>query len=271
MNIKHLEYILEVYRCGSINKAAKACYISQPRLSKIVQDMEAELGFPIISRSSSGLTFNENGIRLIESAEKIVQEAQKIQKIPELSGANGSMHVVSSPSALIMQSFLAFRRPHFATDHDGSDIYKEYGLNEITQQVMAREAPLGIMVMFDRMVPKYQTLTQRYDLSMDLIRGGLEVKAIMSVHHPLACKESICIADLQEYPFVLDSYIDYDDTLAGMLKIKPSANTLIVSNRASRMDAIRSGFYICHTTGLSVEEMHAKDICTSPLMTFSNI
>ena len=44
MNIQHLEYLIEVYNCGSINKAAKYHYISQSHLSKIIKNLENELG-----------------------------------------------------------------------------------------------------------------------------------------------------------------------------------------------------------------------------------
>ena len=80
LNIRYLEYILEIYRCGSINKAAQKCFISQPHLSKILKDVEQELGFDIIQRDRSGLTFNRNGLYFIDSVEKILQEAQKIER-----------------------------------------------------------------------------------------------------------------------------------------------------------------------------------------------
>ena len=34
MNTEHLVYILEAYKCGSVNKAARNCYISQSHLRK---------------------------------------------------------------------------------------------------------------------------------------------------------------------------------------------------------------------------------------------
>ena len=93
LNIRHLEYILEIYRCGSINKAAQKCYISQPQMSKIVKDVERELGYEIIQRDRSGLTFNRNGLYFIDSVEKILQEVQKIENIPKMVSDNSTMHL----------------------------------------------------------------------------------------------------------------------------------------------------------------------------------
>ena len=43
MNTEHLVYILEAYKCGSVNKAARNCYISQSHLSTIIKNVEQEI------------------------------------------------------------------------------------------------------------------------------------------------------------------------------------------------------------------------------------
>ena len=48
---------------------------------------------------------------------------------------------------------------------------------------------------------------------------------------------------------LMDAQIDNDDTLVGLLKLKNPSNSLIVYNRAGRMDAVQSGFYICQYDG----------------------
>ena len=44
MNTEHLVYILEAYKCGSVNKAARNCYISQSHLSTSIKNVEREIG-----------------------------------------------------------------------------------------------------------------------------------------------------------------------------------------------------------------------------------
>lgn len=260
LNIRYLEYILEIYRCGSINKAAQKCFISQPHLSKILKDVEQELGFEIIQRDRSGLTFNRNGLYFIDSVEKILQEAQKIENIPKMVSDNSSMHVAGSPSGFIMQTFLECRKPTQSSPYRGGDIFKECGLQEIIQQIVMRETPLGIMVMFNGAVGKYASIAKSYNLSLDLLRDNIPVYLAMSVNHPLAAKETVRIEDLAHFPFVLDSHVDYDDTVAGVLKMQDT-NVLYVSNRASRFDALRSGYYICHASQLTMRESGTEGIC----------
>ena len=44
MNLEHLEYFMTVAQTGSINRAAQALFISQPRLGKIIRDLEQNVG-----------------------------------------------------------------------------------------------------------------------------------------------------------------------------------------------------------------------------------
>ena len=267
LNVRYLEYIMEVYRCSSINKAAKACYISQPHLSKIIKDMERELGFALMQRDHTGLSFTRDGLYFIDSVEKILREVKRIERIPQMPD-DGAMHIVSSPSSIIIQAFLEYRRPFFGLQRDNEDIFKECGLQEIIQQVMMREAPLGIMVMFSGVAEKYKLLAKTYGLSLDMLKGDIPVYLVMSTQHPLADRPSLRIADLEQYPFVLDSHVDYDDTLAGALNIKQSSNVLYVSNRASRYDAVHSGYYICHASKLSLNFMDDESLCAKEIEDF---
>ena len=50
MNVKDFEYISEIGRSGSILKASKALYISQPALSKFLQKVENETGTLLFHR-----------------------------------------------------------------------------------------------------------------------------------------------------------------------------------------------------------------------------
>lgn len=58
IKLNQLDILLEVAAQGSIGKAAKALHLTQPAISKTIQEMEAEIGMPILQRSSRGVTLN---------------------------------------------------------------------------------------------------------------------------------------------------------------------------------------------------------------------
>ena len=81
MNIKHLSYVVEICRCGSINKAAQNLYISQSSLSSSVKSLEEELHYQLFRRKNSGIELTEEGKLFLESAKKILAEAEKIYRM----------------------------------------------------------------------------------------------------------------------------------------------------------------------------------------------
>ena len=55
MNLSYLKYAVEVEKTGSITKAAQNFYMNQPHLSKIIRELERDLGCPIFDRTSRGM------------------------------------------------------------------------------------------------------------------------------------------------------------------------------------------------------------------------
>lgn len=91
MNTEHLVYILEAYKCGSVNKAARNCYISQSHLSTIIKNVEQEIGYPLFHRTANGITATPEGLIFMSHAEKIVTERNNIQKIPQSMSESDSL------------------------------------------------------------------------------------------------------------------------------------------------------------------------------------
>ncbi len=53
--LRHVELIAEAYDCRSILKAAQRLHLSQPTVTKALQDVEATLGLPLFERTNRGL------------------------------------------------------------------------------------------------------------------------------------------------------------------------------------------------------------------------
>jgi|GEM_PF-1063738 len=73
MNTRQLEYIITVAEEGSISKAAKKLFISQPSLSQYIQKLEQELGAELFKRSSP-LQLTYEGKIYVKMARKILYE-----------------------------------------------------------------------------------------------------------------------------------------------------------------------------------------------------
>lgn len=72
MEIRPLQYFLMVAREGTISGAAHALHLSQPSLSRQMQELERELGCKLFDRGSRRIELTEAGMRLRRRAEEIV-------------------------------------------------------------------------------------------------------------------------------------------------------------------------------------------------------
>ncbi|MDR1100529.1 MAG: LysR family transcriptional regulator [Treponema sp.] len=79
MNDRHLKYILEIAKQGSITAAAENLYISQPSLSSLLAIVEEELGARIFDRSRVPLTLTCEGEQYVEAAAKILGTIRDMQ------------------------------------------------------------------------------------------------------------------------------------------------------------------------------------------------
>lgn len=72
MEIRHLEYFLEIARYRSFSHAAEAIHISQPTLSRTMIELENELGEPLLRRTRQDVTLTRFGEEFITQAQAVV-------------------------------------------------------------------------------------------------------------------------------------------------------------------------------------------------------
>lgn len=65
MTFQQIRYIVEIAKHNSISKAASSLYVTQPSISKAVQELEAELGITILDRKNKGVVFTKDGTELL--------------------------------------------------------------------------------------------------------------------------------------------------------------------------------------------------------------
>ncbi|GIM45083.1 putative HTH-type transcriptional regulator YcgK [Collibacillus ludicampi] len=73
MEMRLLEYAIEVYRKKSFTKAAQTLCIAQPSLSQQISKLERSLGVTLFYRGHGGVEVTPDGLRFIEQAEQIVR------------------------------------------------------------------------------------------------------------------------------------------------------------------------------------------------------
>jgi len=77
MDFRVLNYFVAIAREGSITRAAESLNVSQPALSRQIQDLENRLGKKLLIRGSKQTTLTEEGMLLRKRAEEILELTQK--------------------------------------------------------------------------------------------------------------------------------------------------------------------------------------------------
>ena len=88
MDFRHLKYFVAVADEQNFTRAAERLHISQPPLSRQIQDLEEELGTPLFERGSRPLKLTDAGrffyghaTRLLEQAAQAVRSTKRIAQL----------------------------------------------------------------------------------------------------------------------------------------------------------------------------------------------
>ena len=69
IDIRHLEYFVEVARQKSFSKAAIISHVSQSAISKMIKNLETELGTSLFNRTSKYVQLTDTGIIFLDQAQ----------------------------------------------------------------------------------------------------------------------------------------------------------------------------------------------------------
>jgi len=73
------DIIVTLHKTGSITKTAELLFISQPALTKRIQSIEGELGFPLLIRTRTGSVFTPEGEKIAKKADQLVGMLREIK------------------------------------------------------------------------------------------------------------------------------------------------------------------------------------------------
>ena len=146
MDIKSLQYFLEVAREENITRAAQKLCIAQPPLSRQLQKLEEELGVQLLIRGKRRVQLTEEGVFLKQQAEEIIalMERTKYQLGMVKSSTYGtvSIAVTESCGAGVMCSLI--RKFHEIYPGIHFQILAGSG-DEVNQRMEQNLADIGIM------------------------------------------------------------------------------------------------------------------------------
>lgn len=78
MTITQTLYVLETASCRNMSRAAQRLYVSQSAISQQIARLEEELGYPLFTRTASGLELTQAGESFCRDARPVIDGWQKL-------------------------------------------------------------------------------------------------------------------------------------------------------------------------------------------------
>jgi DNA-binding transcriptional LysR family regulator len=194
LSLRDIEYFLAAVEHGNLARAAAACDVSQPALSKSLQRLEADTGLALLDRSARGLRLTSAGLVFLEHAKKLwVQYQDAVRHAMELRVGEAGLLRVGATGAtvdsIVMPALarLLPRRPALR-------IQLTQGLSDdLNEQVASGKLDLAVTPIYAD-VPA--TLHQEPILDDRLC-------VVASREHPLAARRKLALHDLQGQRWIL--------------------------------------------------------------------
>ncbi|MFJ2257129.1 LysR family transcriptional regulator [Streptomyces sp. NPDC087844] len=184
MELRTLRYFVAVAEELHFGRAATRLHMSQPPLSRAIQRLESELGAALFDRSSAGVTLTSAGALLLDEARDLLGRADRIgERVAAAAGAAiltvGILGDSRDPGALRLAAAHRRLHPHVEVR------VREADLTDPTCGLRAGSVDIALT-----RGPFDETGLAVRELRAD------PVGALLRADDPLACRESLKLADL---------------------------------------------------------------------------
>ena len=206
MRMEDLRYLIQVADIGSISQAAEACYITQQGLSRIISNLEKELGVTLFHRSNNRILLTDVGEVVVARAREVDALYQRM--LNEISRGSSSQegqppvdyHIYTTQliSATLLSNVMSALNLRYPGIHLN---VVELTPPEIADEVEFTENSVGIISMTTFHEAQSLRLSSGelvfdHYFQEDLMLGVAE-------HSPLASREMISAAELATIPLTL--------------------------------------------------------------------
>lgn len=193
MEIRVLKYFLAIAREGSITNAANSLHLTQPTLTRQMQDLEKELGHKLLIRGKYKISLTPEGMMLRKRAEEILDMVEKTEaEFKSITDTiNGDIYIGSGETESMKYIAEVIKELQIQYPDIKYHIYSG-NAEDVTEKLDKGLLDFGVLIQpID--LTKYDYIT-----IPDKDIWGV----IMRKDSPLADKEFITIKDLIDVPII---------------------------------------------------------------------
>jgi len=265
MTLLQLKYIVTVAEAGSINKAAKALFITQPSLTAAIKELETDLNINIFNRTNKGVVLSPEGEEFLGYARQVIDQTNLIEE--KYMGQTPTKHqfcVSSQHYSFAVEAFVEVLKMYGGEEYDFR--IRETQTYELIEDVAKLKSEVGILYLnsFNETIIRKEL--RRHDLNFHRLFIA-KPHVFVGISNPLAKLDKITLKDLEEYPRL--SYEQgehnsfyFSEEILSTLECKKD---IVVCDRATLFNLLigLNGYTIC--SGTISAELNGENIIAIPL------
>jgi DNA-binding transcriptional LysR family regulator len=265
MKLQQLKYAITIADCNSMNKAAKALFISQPSLSASIKDLENEIGITIYKRTNRGITITPEGEEFLGYARQVAEQYELInQRYVNKNSVKKKFSVSTQHYSFAVKAFVEMVK-QFGMDEYEFAVH-ETKTYEVIENVKNFKSELGILYLNDFNTKVLTKILKENSLEfIELFKCKIYV--YLGKRNPLVELDLITMKDLEEYPCLsFDQGINNSFYLAEEVFSANEYKKIIKANdRATVLNLMvgLNGYTLC--SGIICEELNGDDYKAIPL------
>lgn len=269
MTFQQLTYVVEVSKCGSINKAAHKLFLSQSGISTAVRELEQELGIQFFTRSNRGVEFTPEGREFLGYAVSLLEQKQRIQELyKEDRSATAPAHFNVSSQRYPFTDDAFIETLRHAEDGPYHFTIKDTSMEDVISDVHERRADVGVIFLSKMTEKIIRHLLDSRELVFHEL-ASIPPCVFIRRDHPLAHLEQITESDLDGYPYVCFEQaqgvaVDFAEEFQ-LFSIRKPSQCIIINNYFTAISVLAHTDAFSTGTGLLVKRLSATDVITIPL------
>lgn len=198
MDIRQLNYFVQVADCGSYSLASQKLFISQPALSKAIKNIEDEMGFTFFYTCQRKQKLTDAGQAFYEKAVKLLESYDELIKVTYLEEEIDKGHLGIGLSIAAGPALFSHILPNFKKEYPQITFsVMEKETNVLKDAVLKKDLDLAYIDLSHFKEPED---TDNFDV-YKLCRS--DIGLVVNVENPLAGLQECRYDDLNEQRLIL--------------------------------------------------------------------
>jgi DNA-binding transcriptional LysR family regulator len=200
LDLHKLRQVIALTEHGSFVRAAAALHISQPALSRSIQNLEARFGSELFVRTSSGVVPTDLGRIYVAKARDLLRLADELEREAVSHGHLRTGRVAVGGGPYPADAVLARAAGRFVDAYPGVGVkVVARDWDELTRRLRSRE--------LDFFVAETSTLHGEADLELTPLPSRHPIYLVARAGHPLTSRPKVTVEDVMEWPFATPSRV----------------------------------------------------------------